>query len=389
MRKPMKYDLVLAGGGAKGIVHCGALRALEARGHGYRRLVGVSAGAITALFMAAGFSADDILAAISEKNEQGEIILADFLDVPEGFDKEALENSIIQAWLNDMRLPLLTQAHSEKLRQAALNWLLDRASFRKIFSFIQYGGIYTGFRFMEWLRSKLDEREAGLGDATFAEFHQRTGADLTAITADTTDGVMLQLNHRTAPDLPVVWAIRMSMSLPFIYQEVIWRREWGAFDGQDITGHAMVDGGVASNLPIDLLLTRNPELMRIMGGEPDSHRVIGLYIDAHIPVPGADRFPPKTQSTEPPIQPGEQWQPLVNRFDRLFNTAIRSRDNLEIRLHPNNVCHLPAGGYDTMEFNMSEQRIKLLVDAGQSAMESFLDRRLATQRPRWVVFRRD
>jgi predicted patatin/cPLA2 family phospholipase len=41
----MDYDLVLAGGGAKGIVHCGALRALEARGHGHRRLVGVSAGA--------------------------------------------------------------------------------------------------------------------------------------------------------------------------------------------------------------------------------------------------------------------------------------------------------------------------------------------------------
>jgi hypothetical protein len=46
--------------------------------------------------------------------------------------------------------------------------------------------------------------------------------------------VMLQLNHRTAPDLPAVWAISASMSLPFIYQEVIWRAEWGLFDGDDI-----------------------------------------------------------------------------------------------------------------------------------------------------------
>ena len=335
--------------------------------------MGVSAGAITALFLAAGFSADGILAAISEKNEQGEIILADFLDIPENFDSQALQNSIIQAWMNDVSLPLLPEAKAGKLKQSMMGWLLDRTSFRKIFSFIQYGGIYTGERFMAWLKGKLDERGAGLGEATFAEFHQRTGADFTAITADTTDGVMLQLNHRTAPDLPVVWGVRMSMSLPFIYQEVIWRAEWGAFDGADIAGHAMVDGGIASNLPIDLLLARDKELKRIMGGKPDPYRVIGLYIDASIPVPGADRFPPKVQPADKRIQPGEQWQPLVDRISRLFNTAIRSRDNLEIRLHPDNVCHLPAGGYDTMEFNMSEERIRLLTAAGQAAMETFLN----------------
>ena len=214
------------------------------------------------------------------------------------------------------------------------------------------------------------------------------GADFTAITADTTDGVMLQLNHRTAPDLPVAWAVRMSMSLPFIYQEVIWRKEWGQYDGRDITGHAMVDGGVSSNLPIDLFLSREPELMRIMGGKPDPGRVIGLYIDASIPVPGADQFPPKTQPAEQRIQPGEQWQPLVDRVSRLINTTIRSRDNLEIRLHPNNVCHLPAGGYDTMEFDMSDKRMELLVHAGRAAMETFLERQAEKRKPGWVVLRR-
>lgn len=368
----MQYDLVLAGGGAKGIVHCGALQALEARGCGYRRLVGVSAGAITAAFVAAGFSADEILAAISEKNAEGKIILADFLDVPEGFDEEALQDSVINAWLSDLSLPLVSEPHAEKLKRSTLNWLLNRASFRKIFSFIQFGGLYTGERFMTWFQKKLDEKSPGLGRATLSEFNRTTGAEFTAITADATDGVMLQLNHRTTPDLPVVWAVRMSMSIPFVYQEVIWRKEWGLFDGQDITGHAMVDGGISSNLPIDLLLTHNPEVMRIMGGEPNPSQVIGLYIDANIPVPGADQFPPKEPPPDKRLQPGEQWQPLVDRINRLFNTAIRSRDNLEIRLHPDNVCHLPAGGYDTMEFDMSEERMRLLVAAGRMAMDAFL-----------------
>ena len=368
------YDLVLAGGGAKGIVHCGALRALEAKEHDAHRLVGVSAGAITALFMAAGFSADEILAAISERNEQGEIILADFLDVPEDFDEKALQNSVTQAWLNNLSLPFLPETKADKLKQSTMSWLLDKMSFRELFSFVQYGGIYTGQRSMSWLRQKPEEKEPGLGDATLAEFHARTGADLTAIAADITDGVMLQLNHRTAPDLPAVWAIRASMSLPFIYQEVIWRAEWGDFDGADITGHALVDGSVSSNLPIDLLLSPEPELIRIMGGEPAPDQVIGLYIDTDIPVPGADKYPPKTRPADKRSQPDEQWQPLVDRVSNLINTTIRSRDNLEIRLHSHNVCHLPAGGYDTLEFDMSDERIRLLVAAGQTAMKTFLDR---------------
>jgi predicted acylesterase/phospholipase RssA len=155
-----------------------------------------------------------------------------------------------------------------------------------------------------------------------------------------------------------------------------------------VTGHALVDGGVSSNLPIDLLLSRETELMRIMGGKPDPRRVIGLYIDENIPVPGADEYPPIVQTPEKRIQPGEQWEPLVDRVSRLINTTIRSRDNLEIRLHPHNVCHLPAGGYDTMEFNMSDKRIELLVAAGQMAMESFLDKRAARQKSRWAILQR-
>ena len=42
-----EFDLVFEGGGAKGIVFVGALNALLAGGHSYRRLIGTSAGAIT------------------------------------------------------------------------------------------------------------------------------------------------------------------------------------------------------------------------------------------------------------------------------------------------------------------------------------------------------
>ncbi|NJN43657.1 MAG: hypothetical protein HC806_02255 [Anaerolineae bacterium] len=44
------------GGGAKGILFVGALEEFEARGHTVGRLIGTSAGAITATLLAAGYT---------------------------------------------------------------------------------------------------------------------------------------------------------------------------------------------------------------------------------------------------------------------------------------------------------------------------------------------
>jgi len=55
----MEFDLVFEGGGAKGLAFVGALQALERQGHTARRVIGTSAGSITALLVAAGYSADE------------------------------------------------------------------------------------------------------------------------------------------------------------------------------------------------------------------------------------------------------------------------------------------------------------------------------------------
>lgn len=55
----MQFDLVFEGGGSKGAVFIGALAEFEARGHTPGRIVGTSAGAITASLLAAGYSAQE------------------------------------------------------------------------------------------------------------------------------------------------------------------------------------------------------------------------------------------------------------------------------------------------------------------------------------------
>lgn len=58
---PYRAFVAFSGGGAKGIVHVGALKALEAREVEFIGLAGTSAGSIVAALAAAGFTADDLI----------------------------------------------------------------------------------------------------------------------------------------------------------------------------------------------------------------------------------------------------------------------------------------------------------------------------------------
>ena len=57
---PLTLDLALQGGGSRGIALAAAIIEILRRGHGIRRLVGTSAGAIVAAVVAAGFSVDEL-----------------------------------------------------------------------------------------------------------------------------------------------------------------------------------------------------------------------------------------------------------------------------------------------------------------------------------------
>ncbi len=80
----MQYDLVFEGGGAKGMVLVGAWQEFAARGNTGGRLLGTSAGAITAALLAAGYSAEEMLAALNER-ENGKPVFAAFMGQPAPF----------------------------------------------------------------------------------------------------------------------------------------------------------------------------------------------------------------------------------------------------------------------------------------------------------------
>ena len=75
-------DLVFEGGGAKGAVFVGALEVLFGEyGHTHGRLLGTSAGAITAVLLAAGYTIPELLDALAERNESGKPVFSTFLQI--------------------------------------------------------------------------------------------------------------------------------------------------------------------------------------------------------------------------------------------------------------------------------------------------------------------
>jgi predicted acylesterase/phospholipase RssA len=384
-------DLVFEGGGAKGVVFLGALQALEAQGFQPRRVLGTSAGAISAILLAAGYVSGALGDITRERTADGKPRLATFLDPPTSFSDQVVENSeltqifgavsiagivaqtvSLPSFLGDLESRF--RAADDRLRRAIIRQLLRVPPFATLFSFVERGGLYEGSQVLGWIREKLDGCPKGrLGDSTLAAFREATGSDLSIVASDTTGDEMLVLNHRTAPQCPTAWAVRMSMSIPFLWQEVVWDADWGTYRGRDLTGHAVVDGGVLSNFPLGLVAATDPDTVAVMGNvAPGEARVIGLLIDETLPVPGSDADGgPVTVSG---VQAAVNRLRTVQRVRRLVDTLTEAHDKQVITGHQDLVCRLPAKGYGTTEFDMSEARMNAMIAAGRNAMSDYLRR---------------
>jgi NTE family protein len=209
-------DLVLEGGGVKGIGLVGAYGVLASAGYWVRRVAGTSAGAIVGALIAAGMPAEQLA------KTMGELDYRRFPD--EGF-------------IDHFGLP-----------GRALSIVLEQ-------------GIYEGRYLREW----LDELLTGLGVATFGDLRitddpgsslpPERAYRLVVLTSDVSRGRLVRLPwdyplYGLDPDRQrIADAVRASMSLPIFYEPVI-------FEGTDPAGGAtksyLVDGGMLSNFPIDV-----------------------------------------------------------------------------------------------------------------------------------------
>jgi NTE family protein len=102
-------------------------------------------------------------------------------------------------------------------------------------------------------------------------------------------------------------------------------------------------------------------------GDKASDNVLGLLIDESTPVP----VPLTEAAFAIKVDVGELQ--VVQRIRRLMDTAIGAHDKMVMEAFTDRVVRLPAGGYGTTEFDMSDARRDALVAAGREAMRVYLD----------------
>jgi predicted acylesterase/phospholipase RssA len=373
----MIYDLVFEGGGAKGFVLVGAYEEFVKRGHTHGRLLGTSAGAITAALMAASYTPQEMLAALNERNAAGRSVMAGFLGEPAPFTAEQVRNSAIRKLLKDVNVTVLPDFLEDKVDDSIAQLLAQNRTSTHLFSFVERGGWYSADNFVAWLRAKLDAGQWQGGQRNFSrmtlkEFFAATQVEFAVVASDTTGGRMLVLNHQTAPDCPLVMAVRMSMSIPLLWEEVIWQASWGTYRGRDITGHAIVDGGMLSNFPIELFLSEDRQVVSVMGQKRNTD-VLGMLIDeeAEVPQPLA---PAAGILLDVNVKPGELQ--TVRRLERIVGTAIGAHDKSVMDEYAQIIVRLPARGYGVVEFDLSAQRLAALLEAGRHAVAAYFDQPL-------------
>jgi predicted acylesterase/phospholipase RssA len=202
---------------------------------------------------------------------------------------------------------------------------------------------------------------------TLEAFYGATGIELSLIASDITASKMLILNHRTAPDCPLMWALRMTTSLPLIWPPVTWCDGWGTYTGEDISGHLIADGEILSTFPIELLLSDQPEVTAWVGEKRHPH-VLGLPIDEALPVPGAPPFVPH------PTAAALGGLPAAAALLDILDAVARSTDKATVNAVEGHIARLPGKGYHMLEFAMSNERFNALIAAGRQAMRRYFAR---------------
>jgi NTE family protein len=318
--EPKPADLVLSGGGVKGIGLVGAVVALMDAGYSAQRVSGTSAGSIVGAVVAAASMGESL-------NPEEVKELALHLDYDKFTDPGPVE-----------RLPVLGPS----------------------LAVLRGTGIYKGDYARDWVRSQLKN----LGVRTFGDLAIRDDSlpaeqryKLVVTVADATTGQLVRLpwDYRRVygidPDeQSVADAVRASMSIPFFFRPV-------TLTGSTGLTSTLVDGGILSNFPID-------SLDRTDGRKP-RWPSFGVTVLPNLPE-GNDKVIPG-------LAPIRLFGP-PHLLESVITTMLVGRDQAYLSQPWVNARTIRVDSTDVgfLDFDISDNEIEALYAKGYAAAEKFL-----------------
>ncbi|MGA7878535.1 MAG: patatin-like phospholipase family protein [Desulfoferrobacter sp.] len=327
--KPQFRNLIFEGGGVKGIAYVGAMQVLSQRGllDDIRRAGGASAGAINALIFALGY---DIRA-----------------------QHEILRSTEFRDFMDD-----------------SFGVIRDIRRLAKEF------GWYKGDFFSTWL-GKLVKDRLGNESATFRDLKNANRPELYVIGTNLSTGFSEVFSLERTPDMPLVSAIRISMSIPLFFAAV----RFGA--REDV----YVDGGVMLNYPVKLFDRQkyidmeseaqaarlvdyyNKENARFLLERPDrspyvyNRQTLGLRLDTAKEI-GLYRYDEPQQGKE--IKSFTQYaKALTSAFMQVQENQHLHSDDWQRTLYINTL------DVKTTDFDLSDEKKDALVREGIKGAENY------------------
>lgn len=311
----MRADLVLEGGGVKGIGLVGAIARLE-RDFTFERVAGTSVGALVGALVAAGYAGDEL---------EDELLRFPFDEVqhPDPLD----------------RIPIVGPALSIAFERGIWETTLVRDHLAEL---LERKGVRT-FRDL-----KLRDRRSSLPEERQYK--------LVVTTTDVTTGELLYLPWDYAdrfglePDCQqVADAVAASIAIPFFFEPV-------KLTGRHGHEHLLVDGGLLSNYPISIFDRTD--------GRPPRWPTFGLKIIPRLPEATADLFP---YARLIPL-------PGVRHLEAVIATAIVGRDQtfLSQPCVAARTMQIDTSGAGIVEFDLSDEQKSDLRDHGWQAADDFL-----------------
>lgn len=197
-------NLVLEGAGIRGVAYVGVIKYLEEKNQlkSIERVAGTSAGAIAALAVSLGYSADET--------------------------ERLIFNTKLQKF-NDGRFFFVGG--------------ISRMN--------RHYGWYRGKAFTRWLE-EIIVAKTGNANITFQELHERKFKDLYVTGTSLNNQKLIVFSHETYPSMRIKDAVRISMSIPLYFEAVLIDSTGKVLNKKQLPAHydIMVDGGMTGNFPI-------------------------------------------------------------------------------------------------------------------------------------------
>jgi predicted acylesterase/phospholipase RssA len=254
-------NLILSGGGVRGLYYLGFMKYFKDKLHQFKNLVGTSIGSFFVVAIALGYT-------------------------------------------------------EEEIRPHVLNILdYNRVKSLKVFDFLENLGLDDGSKLEHYIK-KMIRYKYGKKELTFKQLYETYNKHVTVTAVSIEDNCVIYFSKETHPLMKVWKAVRMSMTVPFLFKPYTYKEK------------NYIDGGLRHNFPIDLYpskytlgidISTLPRVSKKLNFEEYIFSLVGLITQSNTAT--SDQEIIKLNSSLNPEYPLVPFDPNIN--ETIIENAIQ------------------------------------------------------------------